>query len=158
MPEQIIRQRRVEDSLGYFVTLFTERAADTNDIELGGITIALGMTVARAKDELTRLRAELEPYEVLTEQACQAEKHPTWLIDSENHHACPWCEIERLKAEKAGPGAAELAGRLNSAEAQLCAVDQRYSPVHEAVAAWRTGELTADQAMQQIAKAVGRAA
>lgn len=121
MPEQIIRQRSVEDSLGYFVTVFTERAADTNDIELGGIAIAFGMTVARAKDELTRLRADLE----------QA---------------------------KAGPGAAELAGRLNSAEAQLAAVDQRYSPVHEAVDAWRTGELDAERAMQQIAKAVGRAA
>lgn len=53
---------------------------------------------------------------------------------------------------------ADLAERLNSAEAQLASVDQRYSPVHEAIDAWRAGELDAEQAMRRIAKAVGRAA
>jgi hypothetical protein len=50
--------------------------------------------------ELDRVRAEYEPYERLTDQGCQAGKHPTWLIDSEYHHACPWCESERVRAER----------------------------------------------------------
>lgn len=54
--------------------------------------------------------------------------------------------------------AADLHGRLTAAEAQLRSVDERYSPVHEAIDAWRTGGLDAERAMRRIAQAVGRAA
>lgn len=43
--------------------------------------------------------AELEPYEMLTPQQCPAGKHADWLVDSEYAHACPWCQIEELRAE-----------------------------------------------------------
>jgi hypothetical protein len=48
--------------------------------------------------EVRRLRAELGEYEVLNPQRCPAGKHADWLVDSEYAHACPWCEIERLRA------------------------------------------------------------
>lgn len=49
--------------------------------------------------EVRRLRAELAPYEMLAPQQCQAGKHADWLVDSEYAHACPWCQIEELRAE-----------------------------------------------------------
>lgn len=49
-------------------------------------------------DEIGRLSAELAAYEPLTPQQCPAGKHADWLVDSEYAHACPWCEIERLRA------------------------------------------------------------
>lgn len=56
---------------------------------------------AELRAEAARLRAEHEPFESLTEQTCGAGKHATWLVDSPDHHACPWCEIETLHAELA---------------------------------------------------------
>jgi hypothetical protein len=44
-----------------------------------------------------RLRAELEPYEVLNPQQCPKGLHADWLVDSENTHACPWCRIAELE-------------------------------------------------------------
>ena len=58
-------------------------------------------------------------------------------------------------AKAGGPGVAELAGRLNSAEAQLQLVDQRYGAVHEARDLWRSGDIDADDAMQRIHDALG---
>jgi hypothetical protein len=48
--------------------------------------------------EIRRLGAELAEYEPLNPQQCPAGKHADWLVDSEYTHACPWCEIDRLKA------------------------------------------------------------
>ncbi|MDX3034951.1 hypothetical protein [Streptomyces scabiei] len=45
-----------------------------------------------------RLHDELAEYEVLNPQQCPTGKHADWLVDSEYAHACPWCEIDRLKA------------------------------------------------------------
>ena len=57
--------------------------------------------------------------------------------------------------EESEAEAADLAGRLNSAEAQLRTVDQRYGAVHEARDLWRTGAIDADDAMQRIHAALG---
>ena len=59
MPEQTDRQRSVEDSLRYFVTTLIDRASETDDMELGGMAIALGLTVDRAKAEIAQLRIQL---------------------------------------------------------------------------------------------------
>lgn len=59
---------------------------------------ALAEQGARANQELKRLRAELAEYEVMNPQQCPAGKHADWLVDSEHTHACPWCEIEKLRA------------------------------------------------------------
>lgn len=51
--------------------------------------------------EVRRLRtelAELKWAEILTEQGCAEGRHTEWYADTENLHACPWCEIERLHA------------------------------------------------------------
>ncbi|WP_413102253.1 hypothetical protein [Streptomyces sp. Inha503] len=78
------------------VPLSQEREADIRDRVAAGLP---GHNATRTVlAELDRVRAEHEPYEGLTEQGCQAGKHPTWLIDSPDHHACPWCQIDRLKA------------------------------------------------------------
>ena len=53
--------------------------------------------------------------------------------------------------------AADLAGRLNSAEAQLETVDQRYGAVHEARALWQSGDIDADEAMRRIHDALAAA-
>lgn len=49
--------------------------------------------------EVQKLRADLEPYEMLTAQQCQNGKHADWAVDSEHNHLCPWCRIAELKAE-----------------------------------------------------------
>ena len=64
---------------------------------VGAVTASpglLGMLVA----EVRRLRSEHAPYEMLAPQQCAAGKHADWLVDSEYAHACPWCEIEKLRA------------------------------------------------------------
>jgi uncharacterized small protein (DUF1192 family) len=76
--------------------------------------------------EVERLKAhwaEWEWAEMLTHQSCGHGKHADWWVDSEHNHLCPWCEIERLKAErerireysehirKSGNGAYAKAGR-----------------------------------------------
>lgn len=64
-------------------------------------------------EEAVRLRAEHEPYEPLTEQGCPDGKHVSWLVDSPDHHACPWCEIDLLRAESAArPTRAEIVAWL----------------------------------------------
>lgn len=71
------------------------------------VSPAFGM-VRDAMAEVDRLRAELaqrnkdlEPYEVLNPQQCPAGVHADWLVDSEHTHTCPWCELDRLRAELA---------------------------------------------------------
>lgn len=66
-----------------------------------------------------------------------------------------WLLLDALDESEAEN--AELRAKVASAEAQLASVDQRYSPVHKAIDAWRTGDLDAERAMRQTAKAVGRA-
>jgi hypothetical protein len=41
------------------------------------------------------------PLDCFTIQHCDAGEHADWAVDSENTHACPWCEVERLTAELA---------------------------------------------------------
>jgi hypothetical protein len=48
--------------------------------------------------DVAKLRTELAEYEPLNPQQCPAGKHADWLVDSEYAHACPWCEIDRLRA------------------------------------------------------------
>jgi hypothetical protein len=49
--------------------------------------------------ETPTARATAEPLlERFTVQHCPARKHADWAVDSENSHACPWCEIEILRA------------------------------------------------------------
>ncbi|MFS4103821.1 hypothetical protein [Streptomyces sp. PD-S100-1] len=38
-------------------------------------------------------------FEEMSPQQCPAGKHANWAVDSEQTHACPWCEAERLRAE-----------------------------------------------------------
>ncbi|MFJ3826210.1 hypothetical protein [Streptomyces nodosus] len=40
-------------------------------------------------------------YDEMGPQRCQAGRHPDWAVDSEQTHACPWCEVERLRADRA---------------------------------------------------------
>ncbi|MEU9498193.1 hypothetical protein [Streptomyces sp. NPDC048196] len=54
---------------------------------------------AQQVTEVAELREQLDAYEVMNPQQCQASKHADWLVDSEHTHACPWCEIARLRAE-----------------------------------------------------------
>jgi len=37
-------------------------------------------------------------WEMLTEQTCPASRHATWYVDSEHHHACPWCSLDEARA------------------------------------------------------------
>lgn len=58
--------------------------------------------------------------EMLSEQTCSEGIHPVWLVDSEHHHACPWCEIDRLRYDmdqrkQAGQVACEAAARIDAA-------------------------------------------
>lgn len=39
------------------------------------------------------------PLDCFTIQHCEAGEHADWALDSENIHTCPWCELERLRAE-----------------------------------------------------------
>ncbi|MFE0647432.1 hypothetical protein ACFVZH_02425 [Streptomyces sp. NPDC059534] len=62
-------------------------------------------TAARAVDlaiteALAEQAAELESYERLSPQQCPKGIHSDWLIDSEYAHACPWCRIAELEAER----------------------------------------------------------
>lgn len=40
------------------------------------------------------------PLDRLTAQTCPARIHPDWAVDSEDAHACPWCEIEKLDRDE----------------------------------------------------------
>lgn len=44
------------------------------------------------------LLAEIEPYRRLAPQTCAAGLHGDWLVDSEHHYPCPWCQVHRLRA------------------------------------------------------------
>lgn len=35
----------------------------------------------------------------MTAQQCPAGVHADWAVNSEHAHACPWCELDRLRAE-----------------------------------------------------------
>ncbi|MEU8537559.1 hypothetical protein [Streptomyces parvulus] len=43
---------------------------------------------------------QLAEYERLNPQQCPAGQHADWLIDSQYAHACPWCRIAELQAER----------------------------------------------------------
>ncbi|MFM9616804.1 hypothetical protein ACKI14_02440 [Streptomyces turgidiscabies] len=51
--------------------------------------------------EVRRLRTELAAVEMLAPQQCPAGLHADWLVDSEYAHACPWCQIDRLRTDAA---------------------------------------------------------
>jgi hypothetical protein len=40
----------------------------------------------------------------LTPQTCPAGLHADWAVDSEHDHACPWCEIDALRARADATG------------------------------------------------------
>ncbi|MFD4572054.1 hypothetical protein ACFWNK_02015 [Streptomyces sp. NPDC058417] len=44
--------------------------------------------------------AELDGYRRLAPQQCPAGEHTDWLVDSEFAHACPWCRIADLEAQR----------------------------------------------------------
>lgn len=48
--------------------------------------------------EVDRLRAELAGYESMTPQSCPKRLHPDWLVDSEDTHQCPWCQLAEARA------------------------------------------------------------
>jgi hypothetical protein len=80
-----------------FQALVTER----DRLRDGDIAIYREAQGLRA--EVERLRGELEGLkwaEVLTEQGCAEGRHTEWYLDSENLHACPWCEVESLHADR----------------------------------------------------------
>lgn len=67
------------------------------DWQVRAVTVAIGGSDAGAlQAENERLKAELEPYEVLNPQQCSKGAHADWLVDSEHSHACPWCRIAEL--------------------------------------------------------------
>lgn len=49
--------------------------------------------------EVRRQRAELAAVGMLAPQQCPAGLHADWLVDSEYAHACPWCQIDRLRTD-----------------------------------------------------------
>ncbi|MFI8535406.1 hypothetical protein ACIGMX_34815 [Streptomyces aquilus] len=58
---------------------------------------------AAAKQQATRvvtLEQQLAEYEPLNAQQCPKGLHADWLVDSEHTHACPWCRIAELEAER----------------------------------------------------------
>ena len=65
--------------------------------ELKNVTLAAN-SMAR---EIEQLKKELSEYEVLSPQQCPKGVHADWLVDSEYAHACPWCQIEELRAQLA---------------------------------------------------------
>lgn len=83
--------------------------------------------------EVLALRAELDSYLMLTPQTCSAGKHPEWLIDSEHTHACPWCQIDALRAQVADMQAGGTRTEWAVGDPENCATDdddvrQVYSP------------------------------
>ncbi|NED75306.1 hypothetical protein G3I51_23885 [Streptomyces sp. SID9944] len=65
---------------------------------------ALLAELAAVRAERDQAQAELSEYERMNQQQCRAGKHADWLVDSEFTHACPWCQIEALKAQAAEAG------------------------------------------------------
>lgn len=51
--------------------------------------------------EVRRQRTELAAVEMLAPQQCPAGLHADWLVDSEYAHACPWCQIDKLRTNAA---------------------------------------------------------
>ena len=45
-------------------------------------------------------------HDLLTPQRCENGVHADWVVDSEEDHACPWCEANRLRARVAAQEAA----------------------------------------------------
>jgi hypothetical protein len=61
---------------------------------------ALNGIVAGADEERALLRArlaELQPYEALHPQFCEAGQHRGWFADSDGPLPCPWCETARAQ-------------------------------------------------------------
>lgn len=75
--------------------------ADELSCQSCGATVYLATCNSRPaalRAENERLKAELEPYEVLSPQQCSKGVHVDWLVDSEHAHACPWCRLAELTA------------------------------------------------------------
>jgi len=47
-----------------------------------------------------------DAHDLLTPQRCENGVHADWAVDSEEDHACPWCEANRLRARVAAQEAA----------------------------------------------------
>lgn len=56
---------------------------------------ALGLALIDPDGEMD----QADDADAMTPQQCPAGKHADWAADSDNAHACPWCEIDRLRAE-----------------------------------------------------------
>ena len=90
------RAQDMADKLAYAVapeTVIGEHTADNSPW-------ANALELVTPKAEVDRLRNELAAFEMLAPQQCAAGKHADWLVDSEYAHACPWCQIEKLRAEQ----------------------------------------------------------
>ncbi len=55
----ILQPRTIDGSIRYFVDLLVQRAVDTNDLDLGGLAMALSMTANRAQAEIDELKTKL---------------------------------------------------------------------------------------------------
>lgn len=60
-----------------------------------------------------------QPLDRFTVQQCPAGVHADWAADTENAHACPWCEVERLRAELTQARAARLEWSRTADHAEL---------------------------------------
>ena len=72
-------------------------------------------------DAYRRQRAELAAFEMLAPQQCPAGKHADWLVDSEYAHACPWCQVEGLRAELAAARGQAIAWAAEAVDEKLTA-------------------------------------
>ncbi|MET9142411.1 hypothetical protein [Streptomyces sp. NPDC004042] len=93
---------------------------------LDAVEAALGDTLlpAARAEALAGIAAVLpEPadraagFEEMSPQQCPARKHADWAVDSEQIHSCPWCEVERLRADRAAD--------LREAAEAVAALDRR---------------------------------
>jgi hypothetical protein len=106
---------------------------------------ALNGVVAGADEERALLRArlaELQPYEALHPQECEAGQHRAWFADSDGPLPCPWCEIARLQAGRGEvyqawrrPGA--LLGTYSSTDAAAARCESMLHADHpDAIVEW----------------------
>ncbi|MFC1260695.1 MULTISPECIES: hypothetical protein [Streptomyces] len=75
---------------------YSLRSLAAADVDIDALLAELDAVRA----ERDQARAELAEYEPLNPQQCPAGKHADWLVDSEYAHACPWCRVAELEAER----------------------------------------------------------
>jgi hypothetical protein len=100
LSDQLAYETRLREQHDLDVEMINRLRARVAELEVERHTTNEALSGAAETLRANRDRiAELADYEVMNPQQCQAGKHADWLVDSEYAHACPWCEVERLKAE-----------------------------------------------------------